>query len=382
MNPDDLRVHIIGTRGYPSYYGGFETAVRMLSPYLADQGHDVTVFSRPGVLLDDPLRDPRVTVAFTRGLEGKSLSTLSFGLTSVLRAARERPDVALVMNVANGYWLPLLWLRGVPTVVNVDGLEWLREKWGRVARLVFRGGARCTAALATAIVCDSHAIAEVWREEFHRDGYFIPYGGTSVAPLAVPDDLPDRGYALVVSRLVPENTISEFFRAAPLIAEQYPVVIVGSSGHQGPLNDEARSLAERHTNITWLGQIADDDKLFALWQHAGAYFHGHTVGGTNPALVQAMALGAPVIARDTVFNREVLGPKGRFVSSSVDEIVDTVLGVMGDPVEADRLRDLSRSRAAEDYTWRLVNERYAQLLQATARRRPARSRADRVGRPE
>src|SRR5665647_525345 len=204
MNPDDLRVHIIGTRGYPSYYGGFETAVRMLSPYLADQGHAVTVFSRPGVLLDDPLRDPRVTVAFTRGLEGKSLSTLSFGLTSVLRAARERPDVALVMNVANGYWLPLLWLRGVPTVVNVDGLEWLREKWGRVARLVFRGGARCTAALATAIVCDSHAIAEVWREEFHRDGYFIPYGGTSVAPLAVPDDLPDRGYALVVSRLVPE----------------------------------------------------------------------------------------------------------------------------------------------------------------------------------
>ncbi len=107
-------VAIIGTRGYPSYYGGFETAVRKLAPFLAESGWDVTVYGRPGPETADPTRDARVHVVTTRGIENKSLSTLSFGLTSCLHAARKRPDVALVMNVANGFWLPLLKLRGHP----------------------------------------------------------------------------------------------------------------------------------------------------------------------------------------------------------------------------------------------------------------------------
>ena len=107
-------VVIIGTRGYPSYYGGFETLVRQLSPYLADQGWDVTVYGRPGgTIVADPCRDPRIDCVITRGVESKSFSTLSYGLTSAMHAAKRRPDVALVMNVANGYWLPLLKARGI-----------------------------------------------------------------------------------------------------------------------------------------------------------------------------------------------------------------------------------------------------------------------------
>ena len=139
-------VAIIGTRGYPSYYGGFETLIRRLGPYLVDAGWDVTVYGRPGaVKTDDPLLDPRVSSVMTKGLETKSLSTFSYGLTSSLSAARRKPDVALIMNVANGYWLPLLRSRGIPTVVNVDGIEWERAKWGTNAKRVFRGGARLTA---------------------------------------------------------------------------------------------------------------------------------------------------------------------------------------------------------------------------------------------
>lgn len=125
-------VSIIGTRGYPSYYGGFETAVRKLAPFLADAGWNVSVYGRSGSTVpSDPERDSRVESLLTRGVNSKSLSTLSFGLSACWHAFRRKPDAVLVMNVANGFFLPLFRLRRIPTLVNVDGIEWDRAKWGK-----------------------------------------------------------------------------------------------------------------------------------------------------------------------------------------------------------------------------------------------------------
>src|SRR3954452_20295516 len=124
-SPRRPSVAIIGTRGYPSYYGGFETLVRTLGPYLADHGWDVTVYGRAGATRDDdPERHPGVRSVNTIGRESRSLSTLSYGLTSCFHSMARGPDVALVLNVANGYWLPLLKVGRVPVVLNVDGVEW------------------------------------------------------------------------------------------------------------------------------------------------------------------------------------------------------------------------------------------------------------------
>ncbi|MEK6309474.1 MAG: glycosyltransferase [Curtobacterium sp.] len=365
-------VAIIGTRGYPSYYGGFETAVRQVAPALADAGWDVTVYGRPGQeRTDDPALDPRITRRTTRGLESRSLSTLTYGLTAVLDTIRRRPDVALVMNCANGYWLPLLRLAGIPTVVNVDGIEWERAKWGRFARAVFKTAARFTAWTADRLVFDADAIGTYWRRMFERDGVVIPYGGTEAPALPLrPEDehLAGTPYALVVARFVPENTVPEFLLAAERIAEHHPVVIVGSTGYGGELDQHARLLADAHPNVHWLGHVADDERLFALWQHAGAYFHGHSVGGTNPALVQAMHLGAPTVARDTVYNREVLAGTGTaFVQPEADAIADAVLALLADRPEQGRLRDAVRERAREHYTWRRVCDAYERALAEQAR---------------
>ncbi|MFJ4295330.1 glycosyltransferase [Curtobacterium sp. NPDC089689] len=361
------RVAIIGTRGYPSYYGGFETAVRHVAPALADAGWDVTVYGRPGQeRVDDPSLDARITRRTTRGLESRSLSTLTYGLTAVLDAIRRRPDVALVMNCANGHWLPLLKLAGIPTVVNVDGIEWERAKWGRLAKAVFKTGARMTAWTADRLVFDADAIGTYWRREFERDGVVIPYGGTEAPALPLhPEDahLAGTPFALVVARFVPENTVPEFLVAAERIAQQHPVVIVGSSGYGGELDEHARLLAEAHPNVHWLGHVADDERLFALWQHAGAYFHGHSVGGTNPALVQAMHLGAPMVARDTVYNREVLArTDATFVQPDPDAIADAVLALLGGPAEQRRLGRAVQERAREHYTWRAVCAAYERAL--------------------
>ena len=356
-------IAIIGTRGYPSYYGGFETAVRRLAPYLADAGWDVTVYGRPGTTSpDDKNRDPRIRTVETRGIERKSLSTLSYGLTSAIHAAREKPEVALVMNVANGYWLPILKRAGIPTLVNVDGIEWDRAKWGRLAKAIFHLGAKMTARYGTRMVYDAAAIASRWRREFSVGGEFIPYGGDIIEDaLPLESGLTHRGYVLIVARFVPENTVAEFFEAVPTIAEHADVVIVGSSGYGGDFDERARHLDDRYTRVRWLGHLSDDRRLHSLWQHAGVYFHGHSVGGTNPALVQAMALGAPVVARDTVYNKEVLGPYGVLTPSNAGSIASTILATL----RSDDLEEVSESlilRASEHYSWDGVNSLYHDAL--------------------
>ncbi|MBS3180075.1 MULTISPECIES: glycosyltransferase [unclassified Pseudoclavibacter] len=358
------RVAIIGTRGYPSYYGGFETAVRKLAPYLSDRGWEVTAYGRPAALeIDDPTRDERVIQQTTWGLETKSLSTLSYGFTAAIDAAVKKPDAAIVMNVANGFWLPFLRARGIPTLVNVDGMEWERAKWGTLAKKVFYSGARATKRYADLLVYDSHEIGRRWREEFGRSGLFIPYGGDVSETQPLEDGLEPGGYVLLVARFVPENTVGEFLEAAEKLAEKWPVVLVGSTGYGGELDDRAQKLSDANPNVKWFGHINDDGRLHSLWSNAGAYFHGHSVGGTNPALVQAMALGAPTVARETVYNREVLGDSAVFTDPTPASIVTAVTSVMENDEIRRRLAEEVRARAVEHYSWDSVCRGYEEGLE-------------------
>lgn len=355
-------VAVIGTRGYPSFYGGFETAVRRIAPGLSDRGWEVTVYGRR----ERPEfagADPRVRSVVTPGIRSKSLSTLSFGLTSSLHALVTKPDVALVMNVANGFWLPLLKVRGIPTVVNVDGIEWERGKWSALGKRVFRWGAQLTARFADDLIFDAEAIGDYWRREFGRTGSFVPYGGDSAPPLTLEAGLKPERFVLLVARFVPENTVDAFLRAAPQIVERYDldIVLVGSGPEGDMLQDAATALAASNPRVHQLGHLSDDDRLFALWQHAAVYFHGHTVGGTNPALVQAMALGARTVARDTVYNREVLRDAGTYCDEDPRSIVEAI----GRALDDDRpLRELGLERSRSHYTWEHVVEGYHRTLES------------------
>lgn len=362
-------ISIIGTRGYPSYYGGFETAVRKLAPYLVDHDWEVTVYGREGsVSLTDPKTDLRVNSVMTWGINSRSLSTLSYGLAAFIDLIKHKPNVALIMNVANGYFLPFAKLASVPTVVNVDGMEWKRAKWGRLGKAVFKVGAKLTARWADVLVADSKEIGKQWKEEFGVDTVFIPYGGDEVHELEPPMGLVKQSYVLIVARFVPENSIEEFFAAVPEISSRYSVVLVGSQGDGGPFDMAASELQRRYKNVTWLGHVSDDDLLFSLWQNCGVYFHGHTVGGTNPALVQAMMLGAPIVAIDTVFSREVLGDDaGVFSERTPDAICSAVLRVMSNSDIRDRVSSNAIARAHEKYAWESINRAYDELVRSVVR---------------
>lgn len=356
-------VAILGTRGYPSYYGGFETAVRKLAPYLVESGWDVTVYGRPdAVKKNDPNLNTRVRTVETWGIESKQLSTLSFGCTSTIHAALARHDVALVMNVANGFWLPVLKARGIPTVVNVDGIEWERAKWGRTARNIFRLGARFTATFANHLIADAVEIKRRWEDETHRKLDFIPYGGEDVGNLPLPKGVTPGNYALLVARFVPENSIAEFLHAAKIIANTHDVVLVGSAGYADPIEDKIRHLVDSEQRVSWLGHVSDDELLHSLWRNAGVYFHGHSVGGTNPALVQAMACSTPIVARDTVYNREVLDDSAIFADPDGSEIAKKCLLVLNDPELRNNLKDKAYDRARSEYNWDNVCAEYEALL--------------------
>ncbi len=161
----------------------------------------------------------------------------------------------------------------------------------------------------------------------------------------------------------------EFLAAAERIAQQHPVVLVGTTGYGGELDRRADELAARSANVHRLGHVSDDARLAALWHHAGVYFHGHSVGGTNPALVQAMHCGAPVVARDTVYNREVLGGTGAlFVEADPEAIADVVLDVLARPERSEALRRGVVERARTVYTWERVCAAYERVLRDTATR--------------
>jgi glycosyltransferase involved in cell wall biosynthesis len=364
-----MRIHILGTRGFPSSYGGFETLVRHLAPELVQRGHEVTVFDR------EPVRRPAgrvrvidgVRVYSSPGLSGTASSTLSHGLTSSLVTAVERPNVALVMNVANGFWLPALRARGVPVVLNVDGIEWERDKWSATGKRVFRAAARATARWADTLIADSDAIADRWLTEFDRDSIFVPYGGDVPGGPPGPErvtglGLAPGGYALIVARLVPENNVSTMLEAAKRTGA--PVVVVGSGS--GELEEQVRAQHDP-PRIHALGHVADQELLSALWAHCGVYLHGHSVGGTNPALVQAMGLGAPVLALDTPFNAEVLDNDDMLVPLEPEIIARRAGALLASAETRAGAARWGRRRVAEVYNWAGVCDGYEAVLRKTAR---------------
>jgi glycosyltransferase involved in cell wall biosynthesis len=362
---------ILGSRGFPSTYSGYETLVRHLAPALCDAGHRVTVYSREPVGRGRVWDVDGIRCIATPGIPGKSLSTPTFGLTSSVDAAFRDFDAILVVNIANGFWLPLLRLARTPTAVNTDGIEWERGKWNRTAQSVFRRGAKFCARHASELICDSHAIGDIWRELFDRDSTFIPYGAP-VLPEVGKDrlasfGLADRPYLLSVARLVPENNVDLTLDAADLLAErELTTVIVGSSVGDSPIADRLRRLTKKG-RVVWLGHVSDQDLLNQLWANCTVYVHGHSVGGTNPSLLQAMGAGAPTIALDTRFNAEVIDAPEQLYRADVGDLRSRIEWLLDSPSAREEIAARQRRRIAEHYSWDAVCAGYCGVLEGLGR---------------
>lgn len=364
-----VNVAILGSRGFPSTYGGYETLVRHLARDWVQRGHTVTVYCRSRDQGRRRWMTEGVRCHWTPGRDSKSLSTLTFGATSHLHACVHTFDSALVVNVANGYFLPLLKAGGVPCVVNTDGIEWERGKWGRTARTVFRGGASLCARYANVLIADSQAIAQIWLERFGVQSQYIPYGAPVLEDLGADRvealGLKTSGYLLVVARLIPENNVDLFLDALATMTNPPPAVVVGSASTDSPLETRLRTL-QANGSVMWLGHVADQELLTQLWFNCGVYVHGHSVGGTNPGLLQALGAGAPTLTLDTIFNREVVGRAGRLFPADATALASLMEELFRDTTARRELAQYGRRLIAERYNWDAVSAAYLSAL-VTAR---------------
>jgi len=366
-----MRLAILGSRGYPSTYGGYETLVRYLASDWVDRGHEVTVYCRTRPKGSRVWWVDGVRCIWTPGRESKALSTLSFGASAHLDAAFRAYDGALVLNVANGFYLPWLRAARVPTVVNTDGVEWERGKWGTTAQRVFYQGAALTAHYGDVLVADSEAIGRIWKQLFDVESVFIPYGAPVVEHAGTERihamGLGERSYALVVARLIPENNVDLVLDALDRMPDRCKAVIVGSANYRSPLERRLRELDD-HGTVRWLGHVADQQLLVELWANCAVYVHGHSVGGTNPGLLQALGAGAPTLALDTVFNREVLACDTQLFPKNAAELERRMTDLVAAPVLRERLAARGRKVVAERYRWADVCHAYLGAL-AMARER-------------
>ena len=360
---------MLGTRGVPARYGGFETAVEEIGARLVSSGHMVTVYARNPRQRLDSYRGMRVVNL--PAIRHRFTETLSHtALSSAHAVMRDRPDVAVLLNSGNAPIVPVLTRAGIPTVVHMDGLEARREKWRGLGARYYVWAERKAVLWADRVIADSRAIQDLIATDFERQAGFIPYGAEVLDPES--DGLAGLGlvrrdFHLVVSRFEPENHVLEAVQAYRMSDETRPLLVVGSSPYSRWYTEKIEQAAENDDRIRLVGGIYDQELLNALYGHCRAYIHGHSVGGTNPSLLRAMGAGAPVMAYDCVFNREVLSDQALWWSS-VKELAehfdDIATSETGDDVD-EQLLDLSRlgqERVAKHYSWDSVARDYERVL--------------------
>jgi glycosyltransferase involved in cell wall biosynthesis len=354
-----MRIALLGTRGIPANYGGFETFAEELSRRLVARGHQVTVWCRqrhtsPSYLGVDLRYQPTV--------RHKYFDTIAHTFFSTLDLLAHRHDVALYCNAANAIftWMPRV--LGMPVALNVDGLERKRKKWNALARTWYLVSEWLATILPTAVVSDAEKIAGYYRERYRKQTTFIPYGA-ELGPLASDDVLRDLGlergrYFLYVSRLEPENNALLVREAFEALKTDMKLAIIGDAPYAHEYIQRVRNT--RDPRIAIPGAIYGRGYQ-ELQSHCFAYIHATEVGGTHPALIEAMGRGALTLFLDTIENSEVAGGAG--IAFNHHDLTERMADVVAmGAAERDQLRSAAMTRVRERYSWDAVTDAYERLF--------------------
>ncbi len=360
-----VKIAILGTRGIPANYGGFESFAEELSTRLVRRGHDVTVYGRFHFVEGDLRLYRGVHIRVLPCVKHKYLETVSHTALSILSCLFASYDVVLICNAANAFfcWVPRL--AGQKAVLNVDGIERLRKKWSRLGKSYYRLGEFLATQLPDQVVTDAKTIQQYYLEEYGFQTCLIPYGAR-VERLDSYDMLHKLGlhrgsYLLYVSRLEPENNahlVIQAYAQAPL---SFPLVVVGDAPYARSYIQKLHRMA-LGKNILLTGAIYGKGYR-ELLSHSLCYIHATEVGGTHPALIEAMGSGCLVLANDTPENREVVEGAGLLYSfNDVESLGQRMNQICSHPRAYDGYRQLAQRRVEESYDWESVVSRYEQLF--------------------
>jgi glycosyltransferase involved in cell wall biosynthesis len=368
-----LKLALMGTRGIPARYGGFETFAEQLSRRLVERGHDVTVYGRCGIFERwgemEPLGGVKRRVAPT--IFHKYLETPLHALSSAfdLLITQKRLDGVLLCNGANSPFAPLIRLKGCPLLINVDGIERERAKWNRFGKLWYLLGEYCSVLFASRVIADADVIADYYLKRYGVNSSVIPYGVHPVVREAgevlKAFGLRERGYFLYVSRLEPENNalgvIEAYSQISAELRDLMPLVIVGDAPYSVEYKERLRR-ASVGLNVVFTG-FQFGESYEELQSNCYLYIQATEVGGTHPALIEAMSYGNCVVANGTLENLEVVADAGVVYSRNDFRELARILSEL--IIDRDRVRllgSVAKARASERYSWDSVVARYEELF--------------------
>jgi glycosyltransferase involved in cell wall biosynthesis len=370
--PTPLSIAILGTRGVPPRYGGFETFAAELGTRLVARGHRVTVYCRSYLYPEKPASWEGIELVHLPAVEQKYLETVSHALLSAVHVITrrdqrstindQRPDAVLLCNAANAFVVPLLRAARIPVATNVDGIERKRKKWNALGKLVYLTGEALAAHFSTRVVADAETIARYYREAFDVSAETIAYG--SEFPDEADTDVLSRlgieagRYVLYVSRFEPENHPVEVAAAYGKVAGDVPLVMVGSAPYSSELIARLESTAAASNGRILLPGAIYGADYRTLQRNARVYVQATEVGGTHPALIEAMGSNGVVLALDTPENREVGGDAVRYFD------FDTLPRMLEDALASDvtGIRARARGRVRARYSWEGVVDAYEALF--------------------
>ncbi|HUI84491.1 MAG TPA: glycosyltransferase [Candidatus Binatia bacterium] len=356
-----MNIAIVGTRGIPNRYGGFERFAEQISSRLAGHGHRVTVYCRRAFTRPDDVYDRRVRRVIVPSLHQKHLDTWVSTFLAAVHVAFTDNDIVLLCNVANSPYAYIPRLFGKPVVLNVDGLDRKREKWRGLGAQVLHLCEWMSSFSSNQLVTDARAIHDYYLARYRSDSAVIGYGSEMPAGDYNLNgfNLESGRYVLYVSRLEPENNLDLVLRGWRNVRSDWPLVVVGDNSYDPGYIERLKSLADERVRFT--GAIYGDG-YWALQKHAGVFVFACEIGGVHPALIEAMAASNAVLYLDTPENAETAGDAGVPYKKWDDDLASKLQSLLDDAAVRQELSGRARRRAEALYRWEAVAEKYEKVF--------------------
>ena len=361
-----LKIAIIGSRGYPHVYSGYETLVKELSERLVKNGHHVRVYCHSLLFIKKPRRVNGIELVYAPSIKSKIFSQLFNSFFSFIHACFSNTDVVLVVNSANGPFGLLTKLFRIPTAINVDGMEWLRPKWKGLGSIYFKWASKMATLFYDQIINDSDEMRKIYLNLFKKDSKVIAYGA-DIRKSKNPDlinvwDIKKREYYLVIGRLIPDNNADLIINGFLKSNSNKKLVIIGDVPYKDAYASDLKNMVDKR--LVFTGYVKDQDLLTELYHNCYVYVHGHEFGGTNPTMIKAMAYGCAILALDTVFNKEMLqkGKFGLFFKKELISVTNQIDYCEKENILMDKLRQESVNGITKKYNWDFVTSQYLEVF--------------------
>lgn len=361
-----MKIAIMGIRGIPANYGGFETFAEEMAPRLVDRGHEVTVYCRSNNVQFSGTHYKGVRLVILPTISHKYFDTVTHTFLATLHSLFNKYDAILICNSANSpfSWIPRI--TGQKVAINVDGLEWKRKKWNILGQWFYKISEYLATIFPNEVVTDAFDIEKYYKEKFNQDSTYIPYGAPTdrveTDKILLEYGLDSRDYLLYVSRLEPENNAHLVVKAFEKVKTDKKLVVVGDAPYNQEYIKELRSTKDER--ILFTGYVFGAGYR-EFQSNAYFYIQATEVGGTHPALLEGMGHGNCVLANDVEEHREVLRETGVYFSNngSVNDLTDKMQYLCDHPDEVAKYRELTRQRVVDNYSWDKVTRDYEELFE-------------------